>query len=430
MTDELLARHRAVMPSWMSLLYEEPIEIVHAHDRRMTDSQGRTYLDFFAGVLTNSMGYDVAEIGDAVRKQLDTGILHTSTLYLIRSQVELAERIAKLSNIPDAKVFFTNSGSEANDTALMLATQYRRSNQVLAMRNSYHGRSFATVAITGNRGWSASSLSPVKVSYVHGGYRYRSPFRTMSDADYIDACVADLVDVLDTATAGDVACLIAEPIQGVGGFSLPPDGLFRAMKEVLDEYGVLFISDEVQTGWGRTGEHFWGIEAHGVTPDMMTFAKGLGNGLAVGGVVARGDVLDCFQAQSFSTFGGNPVSMAGATAVLDYIKDHDLQANCAARGAQLLSGLRAAESPIVAEVRGKGLMIGVELIKPGTTEPFVAAAARMLEETKKRGLLIGKGGLHGNVLRLGPPMTLTAEEAQEGLDILVDALAATHAALS
>jgi 4-aminobutyrate aminotransferase len=430
MTDELLARHRAVMPTWMSLLYEEPIEIVHAHDRRMTDAQGRTYLDFFAGVLTNSMGYDVAEIGDAVRKQLDTGILHTSTLYLIRSQVELAERIAKLSGIPDAKVFFTNSGSEANDTALMLATQYRRSNQVLAMRNSYHGRSFGTVAITGNRGWSASALSPVKVSYVHGGYRYRSPFRDLPDAAYIDACVADLVDVLDTATAGDVACLIAEPIQGVGGFSLPPDGLFRAMKEVLDSYGVLFISDEVQTGWGRTGEHFWGIEAHGVTPDMMTFAKGLGNGLAVGGVVARGDVLDCFQAQSFSTFGGNPVSMAGATAVLDYIKDHNLQANCAARGAQLLSGLRSAPSPIVAEVRGKGLMVGVELVEPDTTKPNVAAAARMLEETKKRGLLIGKGGLHGNVLRLGPPMTLTAEEAQEGLDILVDSLAATHAALA
>jgi 4-aminobutyrate aminotransferase len=202
------------------------------------------------------------------------------------------------------------------------------------------------------------------------------------------------------------------------------------MKEVLDSYGVLFISDEVQTGWGRTGEHFWGIDAHGVTPDMMTFAKGLGNGLAVGGVVARGDVLDCFQAQSFSTFGGNPVSMAGATAVLDYIKDHDLQANCAARGRQLLSGLRAAASPIVAEVRGKGLMIGIELIEPGTTTPNVPAAARMLEETKKRGLLIGKGGLHGNVLRLGPPMTLTADEAQEGLDILVDSLAATQAALA
>ncbi|MEV4595956.1 aspartate aminotransferase family protein [Amycolatopsis sp. NPDC049253] len=430
MTDELLARHRAVLPSWMALFYDEPIEIVHAQDRRVTDSTGRTYLDFFAGVLTNSMGYDVAEISDAVRKQLDTGVLHTSTLYLIRSQVELAERIAALSGIPDAKVFFTNSGSEANDTALMLATQYRGSNQVLAMRNSYHGRSFGTIAITGNRGWSASSLSPVKVNYVHGGYRYRSPFRDLSDAAYIDACVADLVDILETATSGDVACLVAEPIQGVGGFSLPPDGLFKAMKEVLDSYGILFVSDEVQTGWGRTGSHFWGIQSHDVVPDLMTFAKGLGNGLAIGGVVGRGDVVDAINAQSISTFGGNPVAMAGATAVLDYIKDHDLQANCAARGSQLLSGLRAVSNPLIGEVRGKGLMVGIELVQPGTTTPHPAAAKQMLEETRARGLLIGKGGLHNNVLRLGPPMTLTEAEAQEGLDILVDALAATHAALS
>ncbi|WP_037362620.1 aspartate aminotransferase family protein [Amycolatopsis orientalis] len=424
MTDDLLARHRAVLPSWMSLLYDEPIEIVHAQDRRLTDANGRTYLDFFAGVLTNAMGYDVPAISDAVRKQLDTGVLHTSTLYLIRSQVELAERIAQRSGIPDAKVFFTNSGSEANDTALMLATQYRRSNQVLAMRNSYHGRSFGTVAITGNRGWSASSLSPIKVNYVHGGYRYRSPFRDLPDAAYIDACVADLVELLETATAGDVACLIAEPIQGVGGFSSPPDGLFKAMKEVLDDHGILFISDEVQTGWGRTGDHYWGIQAHDVTPDMMTFAKGLGNGLAVGGVVARGDIMDCFRAESFSTFGGNPVSMQGALAVLDYIDDHDLQANCKARGDQLMRGLRAASSPFVGEVRGKGLMIGVELVEPGTTTPNTAAAKQMLEETKKRGLLIGKGGLHKNVLRIGPPMTLTEAEAAEGLQILLDSLAA------
>ncbi|PKV92799.1 4-aminobutyrate aminotransferase [Amycolatopsis echigonensis] len=424
MTDDLLARHRAVLPSWMSLLYDEPIEIVHAQDRRLTDSTGRTYLDFFAGVLTNAMGYDVPAISDAVRKQLDTGVLHTSTLYLIRSQVELAERIAERSGIPDAKVFFTNSGSEANDTALMLATQYRRSNQVLAMRNSYHGRSFGTVAITGNRGWSASSLSPVKVNYVHGGYRYRSPFRDLPDTAYIDACVADLVELLETATAGDVACLIAEPIQGVGGFSSPPDGLFKAMKEVLDDHGILFVSDEVQTGWGRTGDHYWGIQAHDVVPDMMTFAKGLGNGLAVGGVVARGDIMDCFRAESFSTFGGNPVSMQGALAVLDYIDDHDLQANCKARGDQLMRGLRAANSPFVGEVRGKGLMIGVELIEPGTTTPNTAAAKQMLEETKKRGLLIGKGGLHKNVLRIGPPMTLTEAEAAEGLQILLDSLAA------
>ncbi|WP_410601717.1 aspartate aminotransferase family protein [Amycolatopsis sp. lyj-90] len=425
MTDaDLLARHKAVLPSWLALYYDEPIEIVHAQDRRVIDSTGRSYLDFFAGILTNSMGYDVSAISDAVRKQLDTGILHTSTLYLIRSQVELAERIAKLSGIPDAKVFFTNSGTEANDTALMLATQYRRSNQVLAMRNSYHGRSFATVGITGNRGWSASSLSPVKVSYVHGGYRYRSPFRALSDTEYIDACVADLVDVLETGTSGDVACMIAEPIQGVGGFSSPPDGLFKAMKEVLDQYGILFISDEVQTGWGRTGEHYWGIQAHDVVPDAMTFAKGLGNGLAIGGLVARGDLVDCLTANSISTFGGNPVAMAGAAAVLDHIADHDLQANALARGNELLSGLRASGHPLIGDVRGKGLMIGVELVKPGGMEPDTQAAARMMEETKARGLLIGKGGLHGNVLRIAPPMTLTADEAAEGLGIIVDALTA------
>jgi 4-aminobutyrate aminotransferase len=432
MEDSLLDRHRRILPRWMALYYDEPIEIVHAHGRRVTDSTGRTYLDFFAGVLTNAMGYDVTEVNSAIRKQLDSGILHTSTLYLIRSQIELGERIAELSGIPNAKVFFTNSGSEANDTALMLACQYRRSDQVLAMRNSYHGRSFAAVGITGNRGWSASALSPVRVSYVHGGYRYRSPFGELSDNEYIDACVQDLVNVLETSTSGDVSCMIAEPIQGIGGFTSGPDGLFGAMKEVLDDYGILFISDEVQTGWGRIGEHFWGIQAHGVVPDAMTFAKGLGNGLAIGGVVARGDIIDCFAANSFSTFGGNPVAMTGAGAVLDYLLDHDLQANAAARGAELLSGLRAAASelPVVGDVRGKGLMIGIELVEPGSRTPSQRAAALALEETKSRGLLVGKGGLYGNVLRIAPPMTLTAEEAQEGLDILRAALAATQRAVA
>ena len=294
--DDLLQRHRAVLPSWLAVYYQEPLEIVSGSGRRVTGADGRTYLDFFAGILTNAIGYDVAEISEAIRAQVDTGVLHTSTLYLIRHQVELAERIAELSGIENAKVFFTNSGTEANETALLLATQYRRSNQVLAIRNSYHGRAFATVGITGNRGWSASSLSPVHVSYVHGGYRYRSPFRDLDDAAYVAACTADLREVIETTTAGDVACMIAEPIQGVGGFSLPPDGLFGAFREVLDEYGILFVSDEVQTGWGRTGDHFWGIGAHGVVPDALTFAKGLGNGMAIGGVVARGDLMDCLGA--------------------------------------------------------------------------------------------------------------------------------------
>ncbi|WP_435121532.1 aspartate aminotransferase family protein [Amycolatopsis thermoflava] len=427
--SELLARHRAVLPNWLALYYDEPLEIVRAQGRRVTDSSGTTYLDFFAGILTNAIGYDVAEISDAIRAQVDSGVLHTSTLYLIRKQVELAEQVAQLSGIPDAKVFFTNSGTEANETALMLATQYRRSNQVLAMRNSYHGRAFATIGITGNRGWSASSLSPVKVSYVQGGYRYRDAFRNLSDADYVRACTDDLRDVLETTTSGDVAALIAEPIQGVGGFNVPPDGLFAAFKEVLDEYGILLISDEVQTGWGRTGEHFWGIQAHGVTPDAMTFAKGLGNGLAIGGVVARGDLMDAITANSISTFGGNPVSTAGAKATLDYLLSHDLQGNAAKQGARLLTGLRdiAERYDVVGDVRGKGLMIGVELVEPGGA-PSPESARLVLEETRARGLLVGKGGLHGNVIRLAPPMTLTDDETGEALEILRESIAAVQEA--
>lgn len=424
----LLQRHRAVMPSWLALYYDEPIEIVSGSGRHVTDATGTTYLDFFAGILTNAVGYDVAEISDAIRRQVDTGILHTSTLYLIRSQIELAERIAGLSGIPDAKVFFTSSGTEANEAALLLATQARRSNQVLALRNSYHGRSFGTVGMTGNRGWSASSLSPVSVHYVHGGYPYRSPFRDRSDHDYIAACVDDLRNVLETMTAGDVACMVAEPIQGVGGFATPPDGLFAAFKPVLDEYGILLVSDEVQTGWGRTGEHFWGIAAHDVTPDAMTFAKGLGNGLAIGGVVARAELMDCLGANSISTFGGNPLSTAAASAALDYVLGHDLQSNAARQGGRLLTRLRSLHEKydVIGDVRGKGLMIGIELVASGSRDPSQRAAAAVLEACRSGGLLVGKGGLYGNVIRLAPPMTLTDDETETGLSILQEAIAATH----
>lgn len=419
---DLLARHRAVLPTWLALYYDLPIAIVSGDGRRVTDDAGVTYLDFFGGILTNSLGYNIPEVRDALHAQLETGVVHTSTLYLIERQVELAERIAELSGIPDAKVFFCNSGTEANEAALLLATQARRSNQVLAVRNSYHGRAFATVGVTGNRGWSASSLTPVNVSYVHGGYHYRSPFRHLSDADYIAACVDDLRSVIETTTAGDVACMIAEPIQGVGGFTSPPDGLFGAMKEVLDEYGILFISDEVQTGLGRTGEHFWGISAHGVTPDAMTFAKGIGNGLAIGGVVGRADLLDCLTANSISTFGGNPLAMSGALAVLDYVHEHNLQSNALKLGTRLLDGLRALDSPVIGDVRGKGLMVGVELVEPGGRAPSPRAASLVLESCRAHGLLVGKGGLHGNVLRLAPPMTVTADEVEEALGILKDEL--------
>lgn len=410
------------MPSWLPLYYESPLEIVSGKGSRVVDAEGRTYLDFFTGIVTNMLGYDVAEVREAVERQIAKGVVHTSTLYLIRSQVELAERIARLSGIPDAKVFFTNSGTEANETALLLATYARGSDEVLALRGSYHGRSFGTVAVTGNRLWKNSSLSPLNVHYLHGTDRAAPAFRGMSEQEYIDACVADLRDVLDT-TAPNVACLIAEPVQGVAGFAMPPEGLYTAYKEVLDEHGILFVSDEVQTGWGRTGTSFFGIGNHGVVPDAMTFAKGLGNGFAVGGVVARGDLMDRLGALGVATFGGNPVSMAAAGATLDYVLDHDLQSNALRRGSEILEGLLPLTAlPCVGDVRGKGLMFAVEMVDPATGAPSPSLAGRALEATRERGLLVGKGGVHGNVLRMAPALTLSADEAAEGRDILLDSV--------
>ena len=416
--QELLARHRSVLPSWMALYYEEPIALVDGEGRHVWDAEGNKYLDFFAGILTTMSGYKVPEVVAAIQQQAEK-MLHTSTLYLIESQIELAEKVAELSGIPDAKVFFTNSGTEANDAALMMATQYRGSNQVLAMRNSYHGKSHSAVAITGNKSWSATQLTPFHTVYVHGGYKYRSPFSHLPDAEYIAACVGDLEDLLSVAISGDAACLIFEPIQGVGGFATPPDGLYGALAEVLDRHGILLIADEVQTGWGRIGEHFWGFQAHGVEPDLMTFAKGLGNGMSMAGVVGRGEIIDCIPANSISTFGGNPLSTTAALANLEYVLEHDLQTNSYKVGQQLRSDLERLqdEVPNIGDVRGKGLMLGIEFVRPGGIEPDAATTSRVLEEAKASGLLIGKAGLYGNVLRMAPPLSVTSEEATEGAGI-------------
>ncbi len=420
---ELADRHRRVMPAWQSLYYDEPIELVEGQGCWVQDRAGNRYLDFWGGILTTMVGHAVPEVVQAVSAQA-ARLLHTSTLYLIRSQVELAERIAALSGIPDAKVFFTTSGTEANDAALLLASAYRRSNQVVALRNGYHGGSLTTMAVTGNRGWSPSSLSPLVVHYVQGAYRLRSPWPDADDATYTAHCVGDLRDVLTYQAAGDVAALIAEPIQGVGGFTVPPDGCYGALQDVLAETGILYISDEVQTGWGRTGDHFWGYQAHGVQPDLLTFAKGIGNGLALGGVVARAEIMDCLEAAHISTFGGNPLATAGALATLDHLLAHDLQTNARQRGAELREALSAtaADLDMVAEVRGRGLMVGVELVRPDGRTPAPEAAAAVLEATKARWLLIGRGGIHGNCLRIAPPMSITAAETAEGASRLDEAI--------
>ncbi|MEU4995952.1 aspartate aminotransferase family protein [Streptomyces sp. NPDC021622] len=422
---DLYSRHKSVLPEWLALYYAEPLEITHGEGRHVWDADGRKYLDFFGGILTTMTAHALPEVTKAVSEQAGR-IIHSSTLYLNRPMIDLAERVAGLSGIPDARVFFTTSGTEANDTALLLATAHRRSNQILAMRNSYHGRSFTAVGITGNSGWSPTSLSPLQTLYVHGGVRGRGPYAELTDAEFTEACVADLRDMLGQARGG-AAALIAEPMQGVGGFTSPPDGLYAAFREVLREHGILWISDEVQTGWGRTGDHFWGWQAHAASgpPDMLTFAKGIGNGMSIGGVVASADVMNSLDSNSISTFGGSPVTMAAGNANLTYLLEHDLQGNARRVGGLLIERLRAicAQIPVVREVRGRGLMIGIELVDPTTGEANPRAAAAALEAARAGGLLIGKGGGHDtSVLRIAPPMTLTVAEAEEGATILERAL--------
>ncbi|WP_411575086.1 aspartate aminotransferase family protein [Streptomyces fradiae] len=412
------------MPDWLSLYYDEPIEITHGEGRHVWDAEGNRYLDFFGGILTTMTAHALPEVTKAVTEQAGR-VIHTSTLYLDRPMVDLAERIAALSGIRDARVFFTTSGTEANDTALLLATAYRRTNQVLAMRNSYHGRSFSAVSVTGNRSWTTTGLSGLHTLYVHGAVRGRGPFAHLPDAEFTAACAADLEDLI--GHTGDVAALIAEPIQGVGGFTSPPDGLYAAFREVLDRHGILWISDEVQTGWGRTGDHFWGWQAHAASgpPDILTFAKGIGNGMSVGGVVARAEVMNCLTANSISTFGGSPVTMAAALANLSYLLEHDLQGNARRVGGLLAERLRAVAAGVdrVREVRGRGLMIGVELADPATGAADPEAAAAVLEAARAEGLLIGKGGGHDtSVLRVAPPLSLTVAEAEEGAALLERAL--------
>jgi 4-aminobutyrate aminotransferase len=420
---ELLTRYRAVMPSYVSPMYAEPLSIDRGEGGYVWDVEGNRYLDFFGGVLTTMIGHANPAVVAAVQAQA-AKVMHTSTLYLSEPMISLAEEIAAVSGIPDARVCFVTSGSEANDTAILLATSYRKSNQVLAMRNSYHGRSFTSQAITSHSSWSSTSLSGLAVNFVQGGYRLRSPFRELEDGAYTQACIDDLQQVIDMMTAGDVACLIAEPIQGVGGFATPPDGFFGSIEKVLSNHGILFISDEVQTGWGRTGEHFWGYEAHGIVPDMLTFAKGVGNGITLAGVVARAEIFDTIEVLSFSTFGGNPLSAAGGLATLRHVLDNDLQGNALRMGKRLVEGLTPVvdATPWIAELRGKGLMQAIEMVEPDSIGPDPGRAGSVLEAARANGLLVGKGGLYGNAIRIAPMLNVTGEEIDEGVAALTAAI--------
>jgi 4-aminobutyrate aminotransferase len=427
--EELRRRHRAALPSWSPLYYEEPIQLERGEGFRVWDSEGNEYLDFFGGIVTAISGHAVPEITEAIKSQVDK-ILHTSTLYLIENQVKLAEKLMELAPISgEKKAFFVGSGSEANEAALLFATRYRNSSEIIALRSSYHGSTFMTMGITGQSTWSPTSRSALDVAYAQNPYPLRCGFCKDQGGCNL-RCADDVRAVIEEETTGNVAAFIAEPIQGVGGFVEAPPGYFERVKEILDERDVLLISDEVQTGFGRTGDHFWGIEAFDAEPDMIVMAKGLGNGLAIGAVVGRAEVVESVAPNlHLSTFGGNPISSAGALANVNYILDNDLQTNAHEVGTHLKDRLlkMAENHAVIGDVRGRGLMLALELTKDGLT-PDPAAANRFLEACRARGLLVGKGGLKANTIRISPPLIVTREAADEAADIMEEALAEVGAA--
>jgi 4-aminobutyrate aminotransferase-like enzyme len=430
-SETVRATHRAYLFPAVANYYAEPAVMARGRGRRLTDLDGREYLDFFGGILTVSIGHADERVNGAVRAQIDR-LSHVSTLYPTLPMVELAERLARLAPGALQQSFFTASGTEADETAVMLAQLATGRSEIVALRHGYSGRSMLAQALTGHASWRALPTQVAAVKHAPAPYCYRCPLKLRYPSCGI-ACATDLEELIRTTTTGRIAGFLAEPIQGVGGFITPPPEYFEIAVGIIRKYGGIFICDEVQTGFGRTGTTMWGIEHWGVEPDVMTMAKGVANGLPLGVTIATPEIAASLKSVTISTFGGNPVSCAAANATLQLIEEEQLPARAARMGALLRAGLEELQRRYprsIGDVRGMGLMQGVELVEDESTgdrTPASALTQRLFEETKARGLLIGKGGLDGNVLRIAPALTVEADEVDEAIALLREALAAAGA---
>lgn len=414
---EILDKHKDYLFSWVANYYEEPLVVDHAKGMYVYDAEGREYLDFFGGILTISVGHCHEKVTKAIQEQTQK-LQHISTLYPTEQLVRLAEKLAQITPGRLQKSFFTNSGTEANETAVLVAQLHTRCQDVIALRHSYSGRSQLAMSLSGHYAWRLTPTPSSAVHHIPNAYCYRCPFGlTYPSCDL--KCAKDLEGAIQTATSGRLAAFIAEPIQGIGGFITPPKEYFQEIAQIVRKYGGLFICDEVQTAWGRTGGKMFGIEHWGVEPDIMTFAKGMANGVPIGATIATPEVADSIKGFSISTFGGNPVTSAAALATIEVIEEEGLVQNAAAMGARLRQGLEGLKEkfPMIGDVRGMGLMQGLEVVGVNKV-PDPEAVRRIFELTRRHGLLIGKGGLMGNVIRISPPLNVTKDQIDQALKLL------------
>jgi len=404
-------------------LYEKPLALAEAKGVRVWDADGNEYLDLFAGILTTSVGHCNPRVNAAVVEQMNR-LGHVSTLYATEIQVEAARKLAAIAPGDLKRTFFTNSGTEAIETALMMACLYTGRSEVIALRVAYHGRSFMATSLTAHSGWRPLASQVAGIKHALAPNTYRCPFRQPCDESCVDKFVADIEEAIVTTTNGKPAAFIAETIQGVAGYVVPPPNYFEKAAEVIRRYGGLLIIDEVQTGFGRTGDHWFGIEHWGVEPDIMVMAKGIGNGAPVGATITTDEIARAWKSKTISTFGGNPVAMAAVCATQDVLREEDAPSNARERGAELRSGLLAIQRKHawIGDVRGMGLMQALEIVRdPETKEPDAKRTARFMEATREERVLVGSGGLHGNVVRIGPSLLITKEELAEGVEKLARA---------
>ncbi|MGH7504570.1 MAG: aspartate aminotransferase family protein [Longimicrobiales bacterium] len=416
LSERVRAGHERYLFACETRLYDEPLVLTRGRGAWVEDADGRTFLDLFSGILTTSVGHCHPEVVEAVQRQVET-IAHTSTLYLTENEVALAERLTRIAPRGLTRSFFTNSGTEAVETAVLLAQVHTGRSEVFALRYGYSGRSTLSTNLTALGAWRPVAAA-VAVKHVMSPYPYRCPFNQPCDEQCVEAFARDLEEAIVTTTNGRPAALLVETIQGAGGYIVPPPGYFQRMADVIRGFGGLLIIDEVQAGFGRTGGKWFGIEHWGVDPDIMVMAKGIANGFPVAATMARDEIAASWTAKTISTFGGNPLGMASAIATHDVMVREDVPARAETRGCQLREGLEALhrQHAWIGDVRGMGLMQALELVEDRDTKvPAPARAKQLLEATKAEGLLIGVGGLHGHVIRIGPSLLITEDEVADAL---------------